>query len=273
MFYDMHTHTSFSHDSGQDPEGSVLTAIQKGLSGIAFTDHADMWYYSERNTLEHIVSSVNAAAELGERYGDKIKVFRGIEVGDAYFEPAVTEELIRRISPDAVIGSIHCLSHAGLSDAYSCISFDDAVIPRENIVSLMKRYLVLVTDIAENHDIDILAHLTCPFRYINGKYRRGLTDEEFEKPIRRILDAVISRNIALEVNTSGLDTAMSATMPSEKVLSWYREMGGTLITLGSDAHSADRLANGFKETAEMLKRLGFTHCAYYENRRPKLYSI
>ena len=50
-------------------------------------------------------------------------------------------------------------------------------------------------------------------------------------------------------------------------------MGGKLITLGSDAHSADRLANGFAETREMLLRNGFTECVYYENREARIYDI
>ena len=273
MFYDTHTHTNFSHDSKQDPEGSCITAIEKGLRGIAFTDHADMWYYNERKTLDHIIASTDAATVFSEKYRGKLKVFRGIEVADAYFDPSVTTELVARIKPDIVIGSIHCLSYAGLEDAYSQMDFSESVMSRERLVGLMDRYFALVTEMAEGHDFDVLAHLTCPFRYVNGKYGRGLTDEEFEKPIKYILDVVIRRKIALEVNTSGLGTALNATMPSETVIRWYRELGGELVTLGSDAHSADRLANGFAETRDMLIRNGFDRAVYYENRERKNYAL
>lgn len=273
MLYDMHTHTNFSHDSKAEPEDNCLAAIEKGLGGIAFTDHADMWYYNERHTLEHIVSSTSRAAELGAKYSGKLKVFRGIEVADAYFDPTVTTELIERIKPDVVIGSIHCLSYKGLEDAYSQMDFSESAISREKLVGLVDRYFELVTEMAENHDFDVLAHLTCPFRYINGKYGRGLTDEEFEKPIKTILDTVIRRKIALEVNTSGMGTALNDTMPSERIIGWYRQLGGELITLGSDAHSADRVANGFDITREMLLRQGFTHGVYYENRKAVEYEL
>lgn len=273
MLYDTHIHTHFSHDSKQEPEGVCLTAIEKGLSGVTFTDHADMWYYNERKTFEHIVASTNAAEELGKKYAKKLKVLRGIEVADAYFDPTVTEELVEKIKPDLVIGSIHCLSYKGLSDAYSQMDLSTSAISREALVGLMERYLELVTDMAENHDFDILAHLTCPFRYANGKFDRGLTDEEFEKPIKHILNTVIRRNIALEINTSGLGTALDATMPSERILAWYREAGGKLVSLGSDAHAAEKLANGFDMARDMLLRNGFTECVYYENRKPVAYSI
>ena len=273
MLYDTHVHTNFSHDSSQDPEGNCIAAIQKGLSGIAITDHADMWYYNKRKTLDHIVASTDKAGELREKYSGKLKVFRGIEVGDAYFDRSITAALIDRINPDIVIGSIHCLSYAGLSDAYSQMDLSEKAMSREHLVGLMNRYLDLVTDIAENHDLDVLAHLTCPFRYANVKYGRGLTAEEFAPPIKTILDAVIRRKIALEVNTSGLVNGKGETLPSETVIGWYKSMGGKLITLGSDAHSADRLANGFAETRETLLRNGFTECAYYENREARIYDI
>ena len=273
MLYDTHVHTNFSHDSKQEPEGNCIAAIERGLSGIAITDHADMWYYNKRQTLDHIVASTDKAGELNEKYKDKLNVFRGIEVGDAYFDRSITTALIDRIKPDIVIGSIHCLSYAGLSDAYSQMDLSENAMSREYLVGLMNRYLDLVTDIAENHDLDVLAHLTCPFRYANVKYGRGLTAEEFETPIKTILDAVIRRKIALEVNTSGLVNGQGETLPSETVIGWYKAMGGKLITLGSDAHSADRLANGFTETREMLLRNGFAECAYYENREARNYSI
>lgn len=273
MIFDMHTHTNFSHDSKAEPEDNCLAAISKGISGLAFTDHADMWYYNERNTLEHIVSSTDKAAELGAKYSGRLKVLRGIEVADAYFDPTVTAELVERVKPDVVIGSIHCLSYKGLEDAYSQMDFSESVINREKLVGLVDRYFELVTDMAENHDFDILAHLTCPFRYINGKYGRGLTDEEFEKPIKHILDTVIRRKIALEVNTSGMGTALNDTMPSERIIGWYRQLGGELITIGSDAHASERVGNGFTETVNMLLRNGFTHAVYYENRTAIAYEL
>ena len=273
MFYDMHMHTHFSHDSKATPEGNCLSAIERGLLGIAFTDHADMWYYKERGTFENISKSVDAAKEMGEKFAGRLNVIRGIEVGDAYYDSMVTEELIYQIDPDVVIGSIHCLSYGGLSDAYSQMDLSSSAISRDGLVGLMDRYFELVTEMADGQGFDILAHLTCPFRYINGKYGRGLTDEEFEKPIKTVLDTVIRRNIALEINTSGIGTQMDGTMPSETVLRWYRELGGKLITLGSDAHSADRVAIGFERAREMLLRNGFTQCAYYRDRMPVLYDI
>jgi len=269
----MHTHTHFSHDSKQDPEGSCIAAMEKGLSGLAFSDHADMWYYNERKTLEHIVASDAAASALREKYMRKLEIIRGIEIGDAYFDPTVTSELVARIKPDMVIGSIHCLSYAGLNDAYSQMDLSENAVSHSELMRLMNKYLELVTDIAEHHDIDVLAHLTCPFRYANGKYGRKLTDTEFEQPIKNILNAVIRREIALEINTSGIGTPLNEAMPSERIVSWYRKMGGRLITLGSDAHSAERIGNGFDTAREMLLRNGFTECVYYKERTAIAYSI
>ncbi|MBR2454195.1 MAG: histidinol-phosphatase HisJ family protein [Clostridia bacterium] len=270
MFYDTHIHSLHSHDSKQEPEGNCTAAIEKGLSGIAFTDHADMWYFKERNSWEHIRASVKNAERLNDKYKGRLRVLRGLEVADAYFDKSVTESLIAELQPDVVIGSIHCLSYKGLSDAYSCMDFSESEFSRPRLMEIMSKYFELLTDMAENEDYDILAHLSCPFRYINGKYGRGLRSEEFEEQIKTVLRAVISRSKALEINTSGLGTPFGDTMPDDVIIEWYYRLGGRLLTLGSDAHSAQRVGFGFDETAEKLREKGFTHLAYYENRQPRL---
>lgn len=121
---------------------------------------------------------------------------------------------------------------------------------------------------AEVGDFDVLAHLTCPLRYINGKYRRGLSIEPHRELITEILRTIIRREKALEVNTSGLHNFYGGLMPGREILAQYHAMGGRLITLGSDAHTADRLANGFDETVSLLKEIGFRDYCYYERRRP-----
>ena len=116
--------------------------------------------------------------------------------------------------------------------------------------------------------MDVLSHLTCPLRYVVGKYGHHFDVTEYKKPITEILDAVISREKALEVNTSGVKTAFRSTMPDGEILRWYRNMGGRLITLGSDSHAAVNLSAGFDEARQMLLDLGYKSYFYYEKRRP-----
>ena len=134
----------------------------------------------------------------------------------------------------------------------------------------MDNYFRQVIRMAREDDFDILAHITCPLRYINGKYERYFTEEELEKPIREALEGIISRDIALEVNTSG---AEGRTMASDTVLRWYKDMGGKLVTLGSDTHTLARVGGGLREAVDMLKNIGFKSCVYYEKRKAFEYEL
>ncbi|MBR4950903.1 MAG: histidinol phosphate phosphatase, partial [Clostridia bacterium] len=74
----------------------------------------------------------------------------------------------------------------------------------------------------------------------------------------------------LECNTSGYRQPIGESLPNEDLLRFYFELGGRDISLGSDAHRADHMGLRFKETAEMLKNIGFTHYTHFKNRK-KIY--
>ena len=121
---------------------------------------------------------------------------------------------------------------------------------------------------ASHEDFDVLAHLSCPLRYINGKYRRQISIDEYQDMVEEILRVVIRRQKALEVNTSGINGVYESLMPDEQTLRRYYALGGRMLTLGSDAHAADRIGNAFGETVELLKEIGFSSYCYYQKRQP-----
>lgn len=120
----------------------------------------------------------------------------------------------------------------------------------------------------EKTDFDVLSHLTCPLRYINGKYQRGLDLSVFSGEIHTIFEMIIQKGIALEVNTSGIGSAFNEWMPNPSLIKLYRDMGGRLLTIGSDAHIPQNIGNAFLETKKMLSDLGFVSYCYYEKRSP-----
>ena len=118
-------------------------------------------------------------------------------------------------------------------------------------------------------DFDILAHLTCPLRYINGKYGLNIDAKNYRAKIEKVLKEVIKRKLALEINTSCVykDSVYCEFMPEKWILEMYRDMGGYLITLGSDAHISQNSANSFDAAYEIIKEIGFENIYYYKNRR------
>lgn len=146
-------------------------------------------------------------------------------------------------------------------------TFDFSTLTDAEISEALHGYFDAVLRTAEEQDIDVLAHLTCPLRYICGKYGREVDLTVYSDVIDRILKSIIARGIALEVNTSNIgNVKYGELMPPPDIIKRYREFGGYLITVGSDAHVAEKICNGFGEAFKTLKRLGFDRYFYYESR-------
>jgi histidinol-phosphatase (PHP family) len=77
---------------------------------------------------------------------------------------------------------------------------------------------------------------------------------------------VVERGKGIEINTSPLRMGLSEPCPSREILHWYRELGGEILTFGSDAHAADEVGAGFDVAIEMARTAGFTRVARFENR-------
>jgi histidinol-phosphatase (PHP family) len=92
--------------------------------------------------------------------------------------------------------------------------------------------------------------------------------EDYQNQIDHVLKELIHQKKSLEVNTSGLRQKMGTTMPNEKILRRYRSFGGSMVTVGSDAHRWADVGSGIEETFSMLQRIGFSHFTIYEKRTP-----
>ena len=266
--YDQHLHTHCSHDSKESFDAICLAARARELSGVAITDHADLFGVDPAETRDRIARSVREATEARERYPD-LSISRGVEIGDYFASPDGGRSVLSLADFDLVIGSVHCLSFGRLNDAYSRCDFGDAWSDEE-IEGLFSHYLSLLLTMVETNDFDVLAHLTCPLRYLVGKYRRKVDLSRRHDVIAAILSAVIRRGAALEVNTSGLtdDVPGGIMMPDESILSLYRDLGGKRIAFGSDAHIAARVGAGFREAEKRVASLGFTGYTVYRKREP-----
>lgn len=257
-----------SHDSKQTPEDACEAAIGAGLAGIAFTDHADPFFFDRERTLENIRRSVMWAREADEKYGGKLRIFHGIEMGEPLICPEKTDMLFSLSDYDVVLGSVHTVYLEDIGDSYSRINFDADHADEEKIHRFLDKYFSQMLDMAERGDFDILTHLSCPLRYLNGKYLRGVTLDRHLDVIDRILEVITRRAISLEINTSGIDAAYGDFMPMRSIVERYFELGGRMVTLGSDAHSSDRVGHGLVAAAEMLADIGFEGIYHYENRVP-----
>lgn len=269
--FDMHTHTHNSHDGSCFAGDSAKSAKEKGISAIAITDHCDIQYYIEHNVKKRISNSLKEAEEANKLFNGNPEVLKGIEIGESICNEEYTKDILLKHNYDVIIGSVHEVKYRNYDYPYAQIDF--SAFSSEELNEFMHMYFDDVLKMLATLPCDIMAHLTCPLRYINGKYNRNISSRDYEKQIIEILEYIIKNSIAMEINTSGIGTAFNTLMPDEWIIKKYYEMGGYLITLGSDAHISENIGNGFSEAISFLKETGFKKCYYYKNRKAIAYDL
>lgn len=260
---DMHTHTDNSADCKEPMENTVKSAIEKGMEVLAFTDHCDLTYFDLRDNDKSIGKSFKQAEDLREKYKDKIKILSGIELGEYVYNKDLGDYMLKSFDYDVVIASIHVRRDNSIFSAT-----DYSKEEQEDIRELLDEYFEDLYELSKNMDYDILAHLTVPYRYLNGKYGYSFNSREFDTIITKILEEVIKREKALEINTSGVDF-YGMLFPDEWIVEKYYELGGRLITIGSDSHISHHVGLNFDKVESYLKQVGFAGYNYFEKRKRK----
>lgn len=269
---DYHIHSRISPDAGDSMTALAEAAAAAGMDEICFTDHVEpvMWYTSqvepevwggtaprERYDWEALAAEFELARrEMGER----IRLRLGIELGDACWDFAHTEKLMKGAPPlDFIIGSVHMLSRRyGGEDLY----YFDPKTEAEALEGIAD-YLELVKRLAEWGKFDVLGHLTLPLRYLNENRGWKLSMDGFEEEIREIFRILLDKGLGLEVNTNRGNTPL----PDRKWLEMYRRLGGEVITLGTDAHTPEFVGRAVRECQELLRQCGFRRFCTFERRR------
>ena len=272
-YCDSHLHSNNSFDGKPTVKEICEKAVSLGLSAVTITDHMEAPEISLKEKSEYgdmvkqIKKSVSDVENCQTFYKDNLTVLKGMELGEPMHNLELTKQALEIAHFDFILASVH-----NLKDEQDFYYLDYSKV---NVSQLMKRYFNELLDTAQNADFDSLAHLTYPFRYISE--RTDLDDEnliqENEIIIDEIFKALINRGKALEINTSGLFKKISSTLPNAQLLQRFKELGGEYITIGSDAHQTENIAQGFGVGIEILKECGFDYITLYKNRKPNLIKI
>ena len=255
---DLHMHSSFSSDSDAPMERMIEAAIEAGLSYICFTEHEDYHYQDPTMFQLDPPRYWEKVTELKERYRDRITVLRGVELGIASDMFREGEELLSAYPFDFVIGSKHLMDGG---DPY-----DRSFWEGRDREALLHRWFSQMRDDIEAYPVfDSLGHLDYVARYMPGGIR-AFDWKNYEEEICGILKALIANDIALEVNTNSFRYGTDQPHPQTAVIEKYLEMGGSLITIGSDAHAPERVAQEFSRTEKILAEIGITQSVLYEGR-------
>ncbi len=260
---DLHMHTSSSFDGNYSAAEMTESCIKNELATIAFTDHFDVDFYERHNLGTRQQTSYEDICSVKEKYSDKIRILRGIEMGQPTYDIELTEKSLARYEYDFVIGSIHNLRE--MPD-FGDLNYKE--MPLDEIYSLLDRYFEEELILAKWNGFDTLAHLTYPMRYIVQAGRNEVDLSRYDEITDEIFKTLIANGKALEINTSGLRQPIGKTMPTENYVRRFRELGGELLTLGSDAHFTEHTGAGIDEGYAIAERCRFEYVTYFKDRKP-----
>ena len=260
---DYHMHSRISPDAKYPMTEMAGAARRAGMDEVCFTDHMEPVAWNGRDPIEFYDWGALSKEfrEAREALGDRIQLRLGIELGEAVLDLPRTAELLKDAPElDFIIGSTHILSERfGFVDMYFFHPEDE-----EEALLGIGDYLGLVRQTAEWGQFDVLGHLTLPLRYLNENQGFRLSFDPFGAEVEGILRAVVQKGRGIELNTNRGNTPL----PDEKWLRMYRDLGGEIITLGTDAHTPEFAGCAVRERQELLRRCGFTRFCTVERRQP-----
>jgi histidinol-phosphatase (PHP family) len=264
---DYHVHTDFSSDSKTPMDQMIQQAIQLGLKKICFTEHMDYDYppVSDLPFTFDPDAYMKKLDEIKAQYQNRIEILGGVELG---LQPHLADRLnalIHSYPFDFIIGSSHVIEH---TDPYFPEYWQNRTV-REGI----QRYF---ESILENcrvfQGFHVYGHIDYIIRYLPGQLQAAVKTDysysDFADLLDEVLKTIISLGKGIEVNTAGLKYGHAYAHPKPEILKRYRELGGELITIGSDAHKPEHLCYDFGKVPDMLKDLGYRYYATFKQGKP-----
>lgn len=268
---DYHMHSNYSADSQSTMESMILSAIEKGLTHVCFTDHIDFEYpYGPNDDLQgkfefNPDAYVYEAVRLKEKYEGKIFINVGLELG---LQPHLARQnaiFAKQHEYDFIIGSSHVVD--GM-DPYNSEFFQG----KTDEEAYRRYFESIYQNIKVYGNFDVYGHLDYVVRYGKSK-NENFTYSKYGDIIDQILQNLIDNERGIECNTAGYDKGLNAPNPGFEILKRYNELGGEIITIGSDAHSPEKIAAHFDKAADILKAAGFRYYTIFDGRIPQFMKI
>lgn len=257
--FDYHVHSDFSVDCVVPMADSCEAAVRAGITEIAFTDHVDHQSTDPGYGYYRPDAYLDAIATMRARFDGRLTILAGAEVD---YHDDTRSDVDRFLSTyghryDVVIGSVHYGRNAQIifPEYFTGKTVDDVVF----------QYLDQVQRAIETGWFDTIGHLDIPKRYLPSTLRT-YDPLRYRTRLGPIFEALQSRDMCFEINTSGLRQAPKTSMPGPAIVRWWADAGGEFVTTGSDSHAAQTVGAGLPTTLAMLELCGIEKVATFRSR-------
>lgn len=265
IIFDGHTHSHYSVDGSETIQTMCNAALKAGVRGISVTDHCDLGVHALPDWRERLLGVAAEIEHAQELFHGQLHLFHGVELGQANHDMATAQQVLSLSKYDVVLGSLHNLYQT--EDFYY---LQQKICDKK---SLLNRYFEELVQLSKLDTFDVLAHITYAYRYM-GYGKEIPPVQSFEPLLRELFTSLAKNGKALELNTSGLYRSPKArAMPDLWELKLFKECGGEMVAIGSDAHIATNIGRGILEGQELLREAGFSYQTVYQARKPVLYKL
>lgn len=261
---DYHTHSFFSGDCDTPMEKMIQAALSLGMTRLCFTEHLDLDYpVRENDNLNFNLDTAKYREHfltLKTKYEKQIQLLWGVELGLQNHIYPTLHQYVHDNPFDFVIASSHLCESA---DPYYPDFFEN-----KNEDDVYALYFSSILENVQNFsDYDVYGHLDYIVRYGPTKDAR-YSYEKYRDIFDPILKTIIETGKGIELNTGGIKYGLKDLHPCTAVLKRYKELGGEIITVGSDAHNPENLLHHFSRAKTLLEECGFKYYTVFQNRKP-----
>ena len=241
--FDYHMHSRVSFDGHDTGEAMAKAALAAGLKEICFTDHLDYDPLGLMGDLSFKTEDYNAEYDHLDIPGLLIR--RGIEFGMTVDNREQFKKDLQRRPFDFVLGSIHFVDDL---DVYFKPYWEN-----KTVFQAERRYLEATLDCVKLHDdFDVLAHLTYLAKSTSHPAPRPIAYADHRENIDEILKVLVSKGKGMEINTSGVDRC-GDYLPSVDMFRRFKELGGEIVTIGTDSHKCNRVGQYSFQACDYFK--------------------
>lgn len=264
MRYDYHVHSSISKDSSESLMVMAMAAREQDLDGLCFTEHLDPYFPDEFEPFAIDWDKYRSQLAAARSMFPEMEIYMGVEAG---LNPHSYDEIDRQIrenNVDFVLGSMHCTDEMTIGEYDYYERYDKRKVQEDYMKCLIK-------NMRDFDNYDVVAHIGFLSKFA-PESGWEIHYSEFSDYVDELLKTVISKGKGIEVNTSGLKNS-EFTLPAKDIITRYKELGGEIITIGSDAHSKEYAAFEFDYACVMVRACGFEYAAKFSDREPKFYEL
>ena len=256
---DYHMHSKYSFDAETPVEDICEAAIRAGLDEIAITDHMDIFSDKPYGHIMDCDAAYEEITKYRDMYAGKLKVLSGVELGQPQANPKEAKAFLEKYNLDFIIGSIH-----NIENDVDCYDFDYTKVDYHAVYDSYMNYQL---EMAKNYDFDVMGHVTYPSRYVYERTGVNVDYSLYMERYEQLFKILIERGKGIELNLSGIARKCGDVMPTMDLLKFYRELGGEIVTIGSDAHVSSQVGIVSREGVERLKAAGFKYYTLFEGRK------